>query len=419
MKLFVYFENQKVGTLNRNEDLVYSFSYEESWRTSINSFPLSLAMPLEQKDFQNKVTLSFFENLLPEGYLRKTLENNHHIKGTFEFLEHFGQDCAGAFVISKNDNIRVSATEPPELVEVSLETIYNAITNRKSVADVIAAMDPGYLSLAGAQDKFPAIYRNGKFYLPTQGTPTTHIIKTPILREGIKESVYNEYYCMQLAQAIGFNVPKCEILTGPHPLFIIERYDRIKNKDKINRIHQQDFCQAQGIPSDFKYEAKGGPTIQQNYELILKSVAAKQRLPNIESFLDWLCFNLLIGNNDSHSKNISLLYREGKNELAPFYDLVCTAIYSTLKKDFAFAIGDRTEFSQIGLNQFTLLETQLKIKPRTFHARMNSLISSIQDQKDEVAKQVAGEFPEAKITGRISELIERRIKGLRQQGVTA
>lgn len=419
MNLFIYFENQKVGTLTRNDDLVYSFSYEERWRTSKNSFALSLAMPLEQKDFQNKVTLSFFENLLPEGDLRKILEDDHHLKGTFEFLEHFGQDCAGAFVIMKNDNIRVSSNDSVELVEISLDTIYNAINSRKSVADVIAAMDPGYLSLAGAQDKFPAIYKNNKFYLPTNGAPTTHIIKTPILREGIKESVYNEYYCMQLAQAVGFNIPKCEILMGPHPLFIIERYDRIKNKNKISRIHQQDFCQAQGIPSDFKYEAKGGPSLQQNYELILKNVATKQRLPNIENFLNWICFNLLIGNNDSHSKNISFLYRENKNELAPFYDLICTAIYPMLRKNFAFAIGNRTDFSQIGINQFTLLETQLQIKPKTFHTRMNNLISNIQTQKDEVAKQVKSDFPEAKIIRRICELIDKRIKGLRQQGVTA
>lgn len=417
MRLFIYFENQKVGTLLRNDDLMYSFFYEDSWINSKNSFPLSLAMPLEQKEFQNKITLSFFENLLPEGDLRITLENDHQIKGTFEFLEHFGLDCAGAFVITKNDMVPSSYDVIPEIVEVPFETIYRAITNKRSVADVIASLDPGYLSLAGAQDKFPAIYKSGKFFLPKQGAPTTHIIKTPILREGVKESVYNEFYCMQLARAIGFNVPKCEVLAGVHPLFIIERYDRIKNKNKVSRIHQQDFCQAQGLPSDFKYEAKGGPSIQKNYELILKNVTVKQRLPNIEKFLDWICFNLLIGNNDSHSKNISLLLRDGKNELAPFYDLICTAIYPVLKKEFAFVIGDRTDFSQIGINQFSLLETHLQIKPGTFRTRMNTLIANIQAQKDSVANQVMTQFPETKIVERISDLIDRRIKGLRQQGI--
>ena len=55
MSLFVFYEDQKVGTLTCSEDLVYSFSYEDSWRNSKKGFPLSLAMPLEQKEFQNKV----------------------------------------------------------------------------------------------------------------------------------------------------------------------------------------------------------------------------------------------------------------------------------------------------------------------------------------------------------------------------
>lgn len=416
MELYIYFEDQKVGTLICDDDLVYSFSYEEGWQTSDKAFPLSLAMPLAQKDFQNKITLSFFENLLPEGDLRKTLEADHQINGTFEFLENFGQDCAGAFVITKNKKPRHHVSSP-EVVEVTLATIYTAITNKKPVADVIAAMDRGYLSLAGAQDKFPAIYKNGRFYLPTHGAPTTHIIKTPILREGIKESVFNEYYCMQLAKEIGFKIPHCEVLLGTHPLFIIERYDRFRTEKSATRIHQQDFCQAQGIPSHFKYESKGGPSIKQNYQLILNHVGAKQRLPNAEDFLDWICFNLLIGNNDTHSKNISFLLRDGKNELAPFYDLVCTAIYTTLQKDFAFVIGDRSDFSQIGLNQFKILETQLQIKSGTFHHRMNAVITRIKNKKDAVAAHVLMMLPQAKIVNRISELIDRRIKGLRQQGI--
>jgi serine/threonine-protein kinase HipA len=222
---------------------------------------------------------------------------------------------------------------------------------------------------------------------------------------------------MQLAQVMGFKVPHCEILAGAHPLFIIERYDRIREKEKVSRIHQQDFCQAQGTPSEFKYEAKGGPSIKNNYELILTSVTPKLRLPNIESFLDWICFNLIIGNNDGHSKNISLLFRDGKHELAPFYDLVCTAIYPTLNKDFAFTIGDRTDFSKIGIKQFQLLEAQLGMKQNAFHARMNSVILKIQTHKDAVAARVRSNFPEARIVDRIADLIEKRIKGLRQQGV--
>lgn len=52
-------------------------------------------MPLSEQTFNNKVTLSFFENLLPEGDVLDTLERDHNVHGSFEFLERFGQDCAG------------------------------------------------------------------------------------------------------------------------------------------------------------------------------------------------------------------------------------------------------------------------------------------------------------------------------------
>lgn len=276
--LYVFYENQLVGTLSRNENLVYSFTYEEPWQKGSKSFPLSLAMPLSQKNFENRVTLSFFENLLPEGELREVLERDHKIQGTFEFLNQFGRDCAGAIIITADQNFSYNPSTE-NLVEVDLEKIYSAINKRKPVADVIAQMDPGYLSLAGAQDKFPAIFKEGKLFLPTHGAPTTHIVKIPIIREGIKESVYNEFYCMELARAVGFKVPPCQVLGGLHPLFIIERYDRYADhKNIVHRIHQQDFCQAQGITSEFKYEAKDGPSLKKDYDLILANVTVSKRM---------------------------------------------------------------------------------------------------------------------------------------------
>lgn len=95
-QLQVYFEDSLVGILSQNEDLVLEFSYEDSWQKSPAAFPLSLVMPLAQKTFGNKITLSFFENLLPEGEVRESLERSHQVHEPFEFLKKFGQDCAGA-----------------------------------------------------------------------------------------------------------------------------------------------------------------------------------------------------------------------------------------------------------------------------------------------------------------------------------
>lgn len=412
--LYVFYENQRVGVFSRDENLVSSFTYDEQWQ----AFPLSLAMPLSQRTFSNRITLSYFENLLPEGDVRDAIERDHpNIHDSFDFLEHFGQDCAGAVIITPNERFSYQPSDA-HIKKIDIEEIYAAIRKKKSIAEVVSHMQPGYLSLAGAQDKFAAIIKDENIYLPTDGTPTTHIIKTPILRHGIKESVYNEYYCMELARAIGLRVAPCEVLEGVYPLYITERYDRIQDQHEIvHRLHQQDFCQAQGIVSEAKYEEKGGPSIKNNYHLLLNNITPTKRIQALQEFLSWVCFNLLIGNNDTHSKNISLLLVENKNELAPFYDLICTAIYPNIHKDFSFRIGDRYSFAKIGLNQFTLLEEELGIKKGSFTKRMIDLRELILTHKDLVLEQVMDKHPRAKIPKRISELITKRAKGLRQQGV--
>lgn len=416
-KLNIFYEDKKVGILYRDEELIYSFSYSESWLKEKKAFQLSLAMPLIKEKFSNKVTLSFFENLLPEGEVRDALEKGSNFEGTYELLKNFGNDFAGAIIISADEEspFQVDKEDVKSLIE--MDEIFKAIEEKRSVAEVIANNHPGYLSMAGAQDKFVTIYENSNFYLPENERPTTHIVKVPIYRSGVKESVYNEYYCMRLAKLAGLNVPHCEVLDDEkHPLFIIERYDR-KVEKHVKRIHQQDFCQAQGFVSEEKYEAKGGPSLKDNYNLIKSNVTITKRSKALFEFLDWVCFNILIGNNDSHSKNISFLLVDEKIELAPFYDLLCTAIYPKLKKNFSFKIGDRDDASRIGKNQFKMVDEELSLKVGTMARRARQMSERLMKNKDELATQIKSELPNAKIIKRIADFIGERCKSLNRQGV--
>lgn len=416
-KLNIFFEEKKVGTLYRDDELIYSFSYSESWIKEKDAFPLSLAMPLQKESFGNKITLSFFENLLPEGEARDVLEKSKDFKGTYELLKNFGNDCAGAIIVSPEEESPFHKNQENRKVKIEMEEIYKAIEEKRSVAEVIANHNPGYLSIAGAQDKFVCIYENGEFFLPKNGQPTTHIVKVPIYRSGVKESVYNEYYCMKLAHQVGLNVPNCEVLDDKkHPLFIVERYDR-KLGPHVQRIHQQDFCQAQGVVSEQKYEAKGGPGLKDNYHLIKSTVTVKRRTKALFDYLDWVCFNLLIGNNDSHSKNISLLLSEGKIELAPFYDLFCTAIYPTLKRNFSFKVGGRDDASRIGKNQFDKVDNELGLKLGTMTERALLMSEKLMKEKDDLAEKIKSELPNAKIVKRIADMIGDRCRSLNMQGL--
>lgn len=417
--LNVFYENIRVGQLSQSEDLTYSFAYAAEWLSHEKKFPLSLAMPLQTEAFGNRVSLSFFENLLPEGDVRDAIAKSDQAESPYEFLKEHGEDCAGAVIISNQANSPYNPRIVSKKIRIDMQKVYAAIENHHSVAHVIAELDPGYLSLAGAQDKFPAIYSDGEFFLPADAAPTTHIIKVPIHRQGVKESVFNEYYCMQLAHLCGFNIPFNQVVhNGKYPLFVIDRYDRKKDaQEVVHRIHQQDFCQAQGITSDRKYESKGGPSIRDNYNLIVNNVTFKERLRSTYAYLDWICFNLLIGNNDSHSKNISFLLNDGKIELAPFYDLISTAQYSSLRRQFSFKIGGRDEVSQIGKNQFAELDQELGLKMGTMADRLSYTYEKMKIHKDDLAQKITQKFYEVKIAHRIADLITERAKGFRQQGL--
>jgi serine/threonine-protein kinase HipA len=244
MKLYLFYDNRLVGICERDNQLMHTFHYTSSWLESKQGFPASFQLPLRAEPYGNRDTLSFFENLLPEGDLRKQLKLADN---AFAFLTKYGLDCAGAFQVSPNP-------DPPEkresgrYKEIPLEVLESAHENHEGIAAVVAQEDPGYLSLAGAQDKIAVFLPKNLAQLktvqiPIDGQATTHIIKAPIRRRGVKDTVYNELYCMRLAKTIGLDVPECSILKANKvPFYVVERYDRDLSTDPVKRLHQQDFC---------------------------------------------------------------------------------------------------------------------------------------------------------------------------------
>jgi serine/threonine-protein kinase HipA len=80
--------------------------------------------------------------------------------------------------------------------------------------------------------------------------------------------------------------------------------------------------------------------------------------------LEAAIYNYLVGNNDEHGKNFSLLYRGIGTEnpairLAPLYDFVSTLYYPELSRDMAMKIGGEyssakvtpRNFEQLGLGK--------------------------------------------------------------------
>ena len=260
-------------------------------------------------------------------------------------LEYIGGECAGAITfLPPGEKPRAHENKYREITEIELATILRALPKRP----LMAGEDGVRLLLAGAQDKLAVMLTN-KVGLPLDSSPSTHIIKPDHPR--VPGLIYNEAFCLTLARDIGLPTAPGQIRKARGTEYLaVERYDRITDKNgRLHRLHQEDFCQALNIPSEMKYQKEGGVSLKQCFELVRK--ASTVPVLDIRSLLDAVIFNFLIGNNDAHGKNFSLLYRitpHGmETRLAPLYDLICIAAYPEFSDHMAMSIAKKYRTEEV------------------------------------------------------------------------
>ena len=374
-QLSVRLYGNPIGVLKQDEAGKISFTYNPD-----ASFAISHSLPLQTKPFEEKQCLPFFNGLLPENEeTRTTLAAMFRISATndFSLLEAIGGDCAGALSFVPMDT-PITPQEFLKLDGVAL-TEEEWLKYVQSLPKRPLGNSPDNarrLSLAGAQDKTSVTLLNGKMLLPRAGTPSTHILKTPI--QHIDYSVLNEFLCMNVAKQLELDVADCTMYTikGMRVL-LIKRYDRMLKDDVVKRLHQEDFCQALAVLSKNKYQAEGGPNFATVFKLLLiTDNPVKARLELARRVM----FNFLIGNNDAHAKNSSLLYKDRKPVLAPAYDLLSTAIYPELTTKMAMYIGSSKEAEWVNAKDWQLFCQETELSFAWFKKEFIKLAHALPDQ---------------------------------------
>jgi len=343
--LDVYLHNDLVGQLMQGHGGQMVFKYIEDWVNRPGATPLSQSLPLRKERFSRKECRGFFAGILPEESKREIIAGNLGIsaRNDFAMLEQIGGECAGAVTFIPAGQSRPERNYAYRKVSShELAAIFEELPKRPLLAG-----DEGIrLSLAGAQDKIALRIEGDEISLPLGGAPSTHILKPAI--ERFAGVVFNEALCMNLASAIGLPTARVEIRTVEGlEYLLVERYDRVHRQAPggepvLERLHQEDFCQAQGIVSEMKYQKEGGPSLKQCFG-VLREVSSAPVI-DLAKLLDAVIFNYLAGNNDAHGKNFSLLYHGAGTEnqeigIAPLYDLVSTIYYPELSRNMAMKIG--------------------------------------------------------------------------------
>jgi serine/threonine-protein kinase HipA len=380
--LDVYLHDDLVGHLVQDDGGQMLFDYAENWLNKPGASPLSQSLPLRKEGFKGKECRAFFAGILPEEAKREIIARNLGIsaRNDYAMLEQIGGECAGAITfIPAGGSLPERDYGYRKLSEKALAGILRELPRRPLLAG-----DEGIrLSLAGAQDKVAVRIEDGEVSVPLGGAPSTHILKPAVERfEGV---VFNEALCMKLAAAAGLPAAGVETRTVDGIDFLlVERYDRYHRVVPggavvLERLHQEDFCQAQGIVSELKYQKEGGPSLKECFTLLREVSSAP--VIDLARLLDAVIYNYLVGNNDAHGKNFSLLYKNGNQEirLSPLYDIVSTVYYPDLSRDMAMKIGREYSSEKIMLRDFEQLAEEAGLGKAQVKRRVPELAETVTD----------------------------------------
>lgn len=390
-------EQIKVGNIIGPEVSNACFSYDHEYLSSNDPIAISISLPLRKELFSPEQTKTFFDGLLPEGFTRRSVAQWLHFDENdyLSILHGLGKECLGA--------IRVTLTgeeDGESYEEIDDEQIRKLAEEGATKSTEIVTGT--HLSLAGASGKVGLYYdpTGRKWYLPHGAAPSTHIVKQSHVRlDGI---VTNEQLSMLTAAKCGINTAESFIInTGKgndsDVLFAARRYDRLitNGSKKVNglerpfRLHQEDFAQAMGIASANKYEPEGADYAVGMFDVLRRYSA--DPLADMLSLWDRIVFSYVLGNNDGHIKNHSLLRGTNLKEirLAPAYDIICTTVYENSTRKMSFNIGGKTDINDISDVSFRELAASVGLGERIAMDRFNKMLDNFETAIHDSAKELS------------------------------
>jgi serine/threonine-protein kinase HipA len=418
------------------------FRYEQSWLQSPRSRALSLSVPITaDREVRGAAVESFFDNLLPDNTaIRSRIRTQHQTRSVdpFDLLSAIGRDCVGAVQLlpPEEEPVGWNRVDATPLTEEDVARTLRDVTVTTPFGPT--EQDEFRISLAGAQEKTALLSMSGKWFRPHGATPTTHILKLPLgiignFRGDFSDSVENEWLCAQFLRALGLPVTEVAMARfGDQRTLLVTRFDRRwvgvdaaevdrkrfkPTKDTwIARLPQEDLCQALGLPHTLRYQADGGPSIQDGLALLASSEDPERDGTNF--ILSQLAFWLLAA-TDGHAKNFSLHQHAGGGyRLTPLYDVL--SAWPLIghgknqlpfeKAKLAMAIpGRRSHYrlKEITARHWQELAGQTGVAD--LWARMKSLVESAPRAMDRLEKLLPRGFPE-RVYSRIRDGVRSQVR---------
>jgi serine/threonine-protein kinase HipA len=413
--LVVILDDAIAGTITRSPGGRLRFDYDDEYRNRSGATPLSTSMPILVRSHPDAAIRPWLWGLLPDNQAvlnRWAREFHASASSPFSLLATpVGHDCPGA----------VRFALPSALEEVMERTGHVRWLTEHEVAQRLRDLREdatawlgrefaGQFSLAGAQAKTALLHRDGRWGVPSGSTATSHILKPAVA--GLDDHDLNEHLCLDAGRRAGLVVARTRVerFEGESSI-VIERYDRRPLEGRLLRIHQEDICQALGVPPAGKYENEGGPGAREVARHLRVTMPPRVADEAVWRFFDALAWNWLIAGTDAHAKNYSLLLAGADVRLAPLYDVASALPYGAHERKLRFAMKIGGEYRVYPHhNTWEAAARELGVDPSRALARVRELAALSPEAFAAAAAAPEVASLERPLPGRLADLVAERAK---------
>ena len=307
------------GDLRRESQFRFTYADEAAE-------PVSLIMPVQDREFTDNALFAVMDMNLPEGFLLAQIRERSPKNPPTEMhlLALMGANGMGRLAYRRPD-----ADAPPPLSGLDRSQLLRDGAGRDGAT--FAALVDAYLAtgsgLSGVQPKI-VVPERATFPIPNL------IVKTN--GSDYVGLVANEYLCLQVAKRAGLPVPEYA-LSNDGALLVIDRFDLRPNDERLGfeDVAALADLRVGGALSDRKYRGS-----YEDVAALIDDFATDKPAARTQ-FFEYLALTLLLRNGDGHLKNFGVLYDHTAAWLAPVYDVVTTTIYP-YERNNGVRVTDRT-----------------------------------------------------------------------------
>ena len=271
------------------------------------------------------------------------------------------------------------------------------------------------MSISGVQQKLSLIINDNNIF-EIVSTNGTYILKPS--PESFPSAAENEQCAMAISRFIGIDTAFSANIqfSDGEEAYITKRYDRINGV----KLHQEDLAQGFDLPSEDKYK--------KSYEEALKlsRLMSGGKLSVVKDLFNRIIFAYLIGNDDMHLKNMSLIRKpENKTQnydsLTPNYDQLFVHVFPNPSKPGVLALdllkeesdGIFTEvYDKYGFytgHDFYELGKRVGLKPPV----INNVLNTYFQRETEIIEIIHNSFMPNEMKNKAILLFQDRIKALK------